>query len=163
MDRRDDRRRKPADPDRPDDAERESSFWLPAFAVLPLVLIGLASAAHVVRSDADRPIVGDMIVFSPSQPPREGFRIAVPATRVDPAPDTPSHCRLDSGVMARTGGSLVVERRLGTDPGWFRVHWAGAMTDDQGRDCGQAASVDVTRVDLRKLATAVGGFGARPL
>jgi len=138
---------------------RDFSVWLPVFLVLPLILVGVFSAAHMMRREAGRPIVGDMIVFQPDTPGREIFRVAVPAVRVNAAPGTPTHCRLDSAVMAAFGGSLVVEQRLPTDPPWFRLSWLGPRTDENGRDCGSAAHVDVTRVDLRKLATAAGGFG----
>ena len=158
MRRQDDRRR-----DNGDQPGRGSAAWVPVFAILPLILFGLASAAHMLRREAARPVVGDMIVFPPGLPAdttaRDMFRIAVPAARVDPAPHTPTHCWLDSGIMAVAGGSLVIEQRLPTDPPWFRLHWIGARTDENGRDCGASATVDVTRVDLRKLATAAGGFG----
>lgn len=140
-------------------ADRDVTAWLPVFALLPLILFGLASAAHMMRREAGRPVVGDMIVFLPDTPGRDMFRVAVPAVRVEPGPGTPTHCRLDSSVMAAFGGSLMVEQRLPTDPPWFRLSWSGHTTDREGRDCGTTAHVDVTRIDLRKLATAAGGFG----
>jgi len=161
MRRQDDRRRDKGDP-----SGHHGSAWLPVFAILPLILLGLASAADMLRREAARPVVGDMIVFPQAAhgdvPGSAMFQVAVPAARVDPAPNTPTHCRLDSSVMASAGGSLMVAQRLPTDPPWFRLHWVGGRTDDNGRDCGSAATVDVTRVDLRKLATAAGGFGVHP-
>lgn len=139
--------------------DRDVTAWMPAFALLPLILLGLASAAHMMKRESARPVVGDMVVFTTDTPGRDLFRVTVPAARVDPAPGTPSHCHLDSTVMATFGGSLVVEQRLPIEPPWFRLSWSGTRTDQDGRDCGTSARVEVTRVDLRKLATAAGGFG----
>ena len=148
---------------RSDQFGQRGSAWMAIFAILPLILLGLASAAHMLRREAARPVVGDMITFPRGShqeiPGAAMFRVAVRATRVDPAPNTPTQCWLDSTVMASEGGSLMVEQRLPTDPPWFRLHWAGTRTDDNGRDCGVSATIDVTRVNLRKLATAAGGFG----
>ncbi len=153
---RDHRRR---DEQREDGRGRDLSAWLPAFAVLPLVFLAFLGAAHLLHRDALRPAVGDIVVFPPGAPDREMFRVLVPVWRVDPAEGVVPHCLLNSSAMAAGGGSLMVERRQGTDPVRFTLHWAGARTDEGARDCGASATVEITRVELRKLATAAGGFG----
>jgi hypothetical protein len=143
----------------PDEAGPDLSRWLPAFAVIPLIFLLLLTAIHILRRDAARPAVGDMVVFNAATPDREALRISVSVWRVDPAEGVASRCVLNSSVMAASGGSLIVIRRLPTDPAWYRLQWAGGRTDEGTRDCGTAATVEIGRVDLRKLATAAGGFG----
>lgn len=149
--------------DRREDEEghgrRDLSAWLPAFAMLPLIFLSFLGAAHILHRDGLRPAVGDMVVFPAGAPDRDMFRVAVPVWRVDPAAGVIPHCLLNSSVMASSGGSLVVERRLSGDPARFRLHWAGGRTADGERDCGASATVEIPRVELRKLATAAGGFG----
>jgi hypothetical protein len=145
--------------DRGGDDQGDLGAWFPAIAVVPLVLLGFLGAAQMLRRESARPVVGDMVVFMAGSHDREMFRIAVPAQRVEPGIENGRVCVLNSNVMAAGGGSLIVERRLATDPPLFHLHWAGGRTDDGPLDCGSAATVAVARIDLRKLATAAGGFG----
>jgi len=153
---------RPHDDNREDDerrTERDFSAWLPAFTLLPLVFLAFLGAAHMLHRDGLKPAVGDIVVFRPGAAEREMFQVMVPAARVNPAAGTGADCLLNSAVMGTAGGSLVVERRLPTDPPRFQLHWAGGPTAVGARDCGPAATLQVDRVDLRKLGTAAGGFG----
>jgi hypothetical protein len=126
--------------------------WLPAFFVAPLVVLGLASAADMMRREAARPAIGDMVVF-PGQTQRVMVRVAAPVVTL-----TGQRCVLDSQIMANRGGSLLVHRRLPHDPPSFHARWIGGVTAESALDCGQDVTVEIGRVELRKLATAMGGF-----
>ncbi|MGE0221774.1 MAG: hypothetical protein AB7F35_01620 [Acetobacteraceae bacterium] len=147
------------------DDEQEDSADLGVWALVMLVgvvgLLGATASAIALKREAMRPMVGDMIVFRPGVVERSPWRINVTAWRVDPAGQSLGTCTLSSSVMASGGGSLVVEVRLSTQSGRYLVHWAGARTDADERDCGPAADLMMSRVDIRKLATAAGGFGLR--
>jgi len=130
---------------------------LPALIVAPLVILGLLGAADMLWRESTRPIVGDMVVFAQSMRELELFRIRVPATLAD---GTGRACALDSQVMARDGGSLLVLRRLPHEPSRYRAHWIGGPTAEVAASCGGDARLEIGRVELRKLATAMGGFYA---
>lgn len=146
--------------ERPGDGDDHDGMagWMPALAALPLLLFGVFSATLMMQREGGRPMVGDIVVFEPGGPDREFWRVAAVATLVS-ATGTGRTCVLNSSVMAATGGSLVVEARLPGESPRFRLRWAGPRTDDGVRDCGRMAELLVGRVDLRKLATAAGGFG----
>ena len=67
-------------------------------------------------------------------------------------------CKLQPVVMASAGGSLVVERRTNNSR-TYQVHWAGRQTSEPTSDCGPAADLLVSRIDLQLLSNAVGGPG----
>ncbi len=133
--------------------------WMPVLAALPLLLFGVVSASVMMQREATRPVVGDIVVFRTGMQDREFWRVAVPATIVTESGEAGRACVLNSSVIGTEGGSLVVEARLGGDPPLFRLHWAGRRSDVGAQDCGPAADLLVGRIDLRKLATAAGGFG----
>jgi len=133
--------------------------WLPVAAALPLLLLGMLSASMMMQRESSRPMVGDIVVFPPGMQDREFWRVAAPATIVTEAGEAGRTCVLNSSVIGTDGGSLVVEARMGGDAQVFRLHWAGKRSDTGAQDCGSAADLLVGRIDLRKLATAAGGFG----
>jgi hypothetical protein len=94
-------------------------------------------------------------VFRPGSQDNDTWQLDVPATRITGS----AGCILNPNVMAADGGSLVVESRQETSPPLYGLHWAGGHTANGAADCGQAADVTVTRVDLQKLANSAGGFG----
>src|SRR3954454_4713562 len=88
--------------------EHDLSEWLaPLFAAL-IILIAAILAASVLRSGALRPRVGDIVTFAPAARNRDFWHVSVTASLVD---EPTRSCILDAGVMAASGGSLIVEGR----------------------------------------------------
>ena len=121
-----------------------AAFGLTA-AVTVNAIVALAYAA---------PEVGHIVTFAPS-----ATELSTDSTRLGVHRLGRADCVLDLGVLRRSGGSLVVDMRLGGDPGSFRVHWAGARTSDDPRNCGGDVDLIVGRRDLDLLALAAGGYG----
>jgi len=99
--------------------------------------------------------VGDIVSFAQVRP---GFspRVAFTVTRLGPAGESTA-CRVDSRVMRRTGGSLVVEA-IGPH-GAYVAQWVGGATSAGARDCGESAALRLNAQDIAALATSAGGFG----
>ncbi len=108
------------------------------------------------------PTIGGMIVYRPD--PIASERWVVHAVRLErgfigwPQNDDVRHCILSPGVMAKAGGSLVIEARRMSRPPAFQLHWAGGRTDIGSGDCGSAADLLLERTDVMRLANAAGGF-----
>lgn len=70
-------------------------------------------------------------------------------------------CTMDPAVIAREGGSLVVEARddQASAPR-HRVQWAGPHSAKGAGDCAGSADIAVSRIDLQKLANAGVGLGS---
>jgi hypothetical protein len=117
----------------------------------------LASSVAVVsaaRTIDIAPKTGDILVFRPGAPmPPEWEFAAVPISG-----QLPVSCSLRPDVMAAGGGSLVVEQRF-ANRRMYRVHWAGQRTTTGTADCGSAADLLISRLDLQLLINAVGGVG----
>ena len=123
-----------------------------AFAIL------VATSLDAVRHFEDRtgPAVGDLIAFQP-KPDAVASSIRLEVERVNA-----EECTLDLDRLRREGGSLIVEeRRLGV-PRAFRVHWAGAGTDEGRTDCGRQADLLLAHQDVLALVFAAGGYGPSP-
>ena len=150
-------------PDRDDRSEEHADLgaWAPVVFALIVAIFGVAASLVVLRREAARPVVGDMIVFRAGTEDRGPWRVAAVVTRLAPSGQEAGVCVLNSTAMAAGGGSILVEARLPSETTPYRVHWAGKQTDTGHGDCGTAADLLMTRVDLRKLATAAGGFGVR--
>jgi hypothetical protein len=150
----------------PDPSDPTTLSWpsaLPAIATaLLMVVIGCATTLLVLRFDALRPQLGDMIVFIPSAPDPDAGRLTVPISTLTGDERTSGHCVLDIDEMSTEGGSLIIESRRVAGSPVFQVHWAGHHTAKGPGDCGPSADFTVDRTDLRRLATAAGGFGVRP-
>jgi hypothetical protein len=129
--------------------------WAPVLAAVAIMVTGCLSTLMALELDAFRPKVGDVVVFRPGSQDNDTWQLDVPATRITGS----AGCILNPNVMAADGGSLVVESRQETSPPLYGLHWAGGHTANGAADCGQAADVTVTRVDLQKLANSAGGFG----
>jgi hypothetical protein len=139
----------------------DPGLWAPVALVLSVALLGVSASVMVLRHEATRPVVGDMVVFRPGTDDRGPWRVNATAWRVDASGQATQACTLSSSVMATGGGSLVVEARLPGEAIRYRVHWAGSRTDSGDRDCGAVADLLMNRIDVRKLATAAGGFGMK--
>jgi hypothetical protein len=142
-----------------DPVERDLSAWLPLLFVAVIMLMAGITAASILRSGALRPRVGDIVTFSPAQRDRDIWHVSVTGFRAE---EPTRACVLNSRVITETGGSLVVEAREEKPALLYRLHWAGRRTDHGAGDCGGQADLLLSRLDLRKLATAAGGFGAAP-
>lgn len=117
----------------------------------------LASAAAVVaaaRTIDLGPRIGDILVFRAGARLPADWEFAV----VTASDQLPVGCKLQPVVMASAGGSLVVEQRTNNSR-TFLVHWAGWQTSEPTSDCGPAADLLMSRIDLQLLSNAVGGPG----
>jgi hypothetical protein len=133
--------------------------WAPVMAAVAIMVTGCLSTLMALELDAFRPKVGDVVVFRSGSQDSDAWQLDVPATDVSSPVAAAGHCTLNPNVMATDGGSLVVEARQETSPPLYRLHWAGGHTANGAGDCGDAADLTVTRVDLQKLANSAGGFG----
>ena len=157
--------RRPDQDDRSKDDRSEDGAdlgaWAPVVFALIVAIFGVTASLVVLRREAARPVVGDMVVFRAGTDDRGPWRVNAQVTRLAPSGEEAGVCVLNSTTMAAGGGSLLVEARLPSETTPYRVHWAGKRTDTGTGDCGAAADLLRARVDLRKLATAAGGFGVR--
>lgn len=157
--------RRPDQDDRSKDDRSEDGAdlgaWAPVVFALIVAIFGVTASLVVLRREAARPVVGDMVVFRAGTDDRGPWRVNALVTRLAPSGEEAGVCVLNSTTMAAGGGSLLVEARLPSEATPYRVHWAGKHTDSGTGDCGAAADLLMARVDLRKLATAAGGFGVR--
>ena len=161
------------DPNRPDPSSYTGPAWAPALSALVLmVAIGAMSTWMVLRYDLARPGVGEMIVFVPSTPDADVWRLPVEASAISGHGSSRDGisgrglsregCVFDSTVMAMHGGSLIIEAREETSPPRFHLHWAGGRTAAGKDDCGESADIVLDRLNLQRLANAAGGFGVKP-
>jgi hypothetical protein len=147
------------DRDNHEPVERELAEWLPLLFAAMIMLVAAIVAVSVLHSCALRPRVGDIVTFSPITRDREFWHVSVTGLLAE---EPTRACVLNSSVMVGSGGSLIVEAREEEPVLLYRLHWAGSRTDLGAGDCGRQADLLVSRIDLRKLATAAGGFGAVP-
>ena len=138
---------------------------------LTTVMLGLAAGALLTvttglwcmrQLEEFGPSIGGVIVFKPDAIASE--RWVVHAVRLERGSIKWQHnsdaqrCSLSPAVMARAGGSLVIEARRMSRPPVFQVHWAGGYTDSGSDDCGPAADLMLDRADVMRLANAAGGL-----
>lgn len=124
-----------------------------ALGVTTIGMVRLAQAANRWG-----PGVGDIVSFSG---PRPTLAPEVKLTAIRREPDERGVCRLDSRVMSRSHGSLVVESALPDRRHGYFVHWAGGPTSAGAGDCGTQAQLILSGSALGALATAAGGFGVQ--
>ena len=122
-----------------------------------LLLASLGGLAVLISSLHAGLRVGDILVFK--QASQVGDALPVTAIRIDALAHAPAAatCSLDPQVMARAGGSLVVESKSLVKP-LYQVHWAGGQTSDGVENCGRTADLTVSQMDLQSLVNAIGGF-----
>lgn len=122
-----------------------------AVLIAALLTSGVAMVAAATTIEIG-PKVGDILVFRPGATMPQDWEFTVAHATA------PGTCSLRPDVMARAGGSLIVEQR-DRKLRMFRVHWAGARTGDGPTDCGASADLEVPGVDLQLLSNVVGGAG----
>ena len=129
------------------------------FLVVAALLASMVAVVVFVRTLDLGPRVGDILVFRPGANLQADWEVAVqrPGGQLGRS-SVAENCVLRPDVMTVEGGSLVVEERTVTPLG-YRVHWAGPRTAIGGSNCGVAADLVVSRLDLQLLINAVGGVG----
>jgi hypothetical protein len=125
-------------------------------AAVTLLAAGYGAAGLARHVAEFGPKVGDIVAFDPAH--LAGFDSEARLTVDRPGQDG---CEIDLGLLRRSGGSLVLERRGAGPEHVYRAHWAGAHTSkDQRTDCGNSTDVMLAPTDLNALVAAAGGFGA---
>ncbi|HTI80346.1 MAG TPA: hypothetical protein VL614_07825 [Acetobacteraceae bacterium] len=120
-------------------------------ALIAAILASSVAVVSAARTLDLAPVVGDILVF------KQGARM--PTDWAFTANNNNAvACTLDPSVMARAGGSLVVEERL-DDARAYRIHWAGGATSNGVTNCGGDVDLVLERADLQLLSNAVGGPG----
>jgi hypothetical protein len=90
---------------------------LPVLIGIGCLIVALAGANAIATLAGMTPNIGDIVAFPAvnGQPIEDGTRLVVNRS------DRPG-CVLDLGVLRRSGGSLIVERRMTDGTGRFAVH-----------------------------------------
>lgn len=136
--------------------DRNAARAMPPAIIAAACLLTVCIAVNAVAGLASAtPRVGDIVAFIPSpiEPMDGDIRLLV--RRLDQF-----GCVLDLGVLRQSGGSLVVETKIGgNDAGGFGVHWAGPRTSADSSNCGSDADLIVDHRDLDILAVAADGYG----
>jgi hypothetical protein len=135
--------------DHPEDSSDDASGLTTILTILASALslfVCLMSFTEVAQIGPD---VGEIVSFDPQNGPRYWSQPGIPAR----------DCVLMPSVMARYGGSLVIEAKDLSLPPVFRVHWSGRHTAIGEQDCGRSADITLQLVQLRALANVAGGYG----
>jgi hypothetical protein len=133
--------------------------WLPVIAAMAIMVTGCLSTFLVLQLDEFRPKVGDIVAFRPGSQDTDVWQMTIPATLVSAMGSPVAECSLDPNVMAEKGGSLIVEGLQSEPSLQYLVHWSGSESAQTTGNCGDSASLLVSRTDLQRLANAAGGFG----
>jgi len=133
--------------------------WLPVLAAMAIMITGCLSTFLVLQLDAFRPKIGDIVAFKPGSQDTDMWQMKIPARLISRTGQAQADCSLDPNMMAEKGGSLVVEGLQTAPILQYQVHWAGSATDHASENCGESASLVISRTDLQRLANAAGGFG----
>ena len=138
---------------------KKAAYLLRPMLIAVACVAAAAAGATTLTAIANiNPGVGDIISFqasSPFAPNEEGTRLVV--HRQDQF-----GCVIDLNVVHESGGSLIVESRMGGGGSGFRVHWAGPRTSVDTANCGADADLIVDHRDLSVLALSAGGYGVGP-
>jgi len=127
--------------------------YLIAFALcLMTCLLSLSEMQEV------GPDVGEIVTFDPHDGPKRWEMPGI-AARFSSIAAPRQSCVLTPSVIAAGGGSFVIEAKQLAHPPVFLVHWSGSRTDDGAQDCGRAADLELSLIQLRALANVAGGFG----
>ena len=129
-----------------------------AGGVLAAVLVATVAVITFVRTLDIGPLVGDILVFRPGSHLQTDWEVTAQRPALPGVSSVASACVLRPDVMTVEGGSLVVEQRT-IGPLQYRLHWAGPRTAMGNSNCGVAADLVVSRLDLQLLISAVGGVG----
>jgi hypothetical protein len=123
------------------------------FVAMTLVCLGVVVGLCLRLAERLEPMVGDIADFSLPHASQDVLAVDVTAKQADRT------CVLESDVMVRDGGSLVIVAREPSSDGSYLIHWAGSHTSSGASDCGSSADLLVSKRDLLGLAGTVGGFG----
>ena len=104
------------------------------------------------------PDVGEIVTFDPHDGPKSWEMPGIPA-RLAFVSGPRQSCVLTPSVIAAGGGSFVIEAKQLDHPPVYLVHWSGRRTDLGAQDCGGAADLVLSLIQLRALANVAGGFG----
>ena len=126
----------------------------PAIVAVGCMLATATAVNAIVTMVRASPHVGDIVAFVPSAEAQSDE-----TTRLVVHRQNRSECVLDLHVLRRSGGSMIVETESAAEQGGFAVHWAGARTSDDARNCGGNVDLAVDHRDLDILALAAGGYG----
>ena len=139
--------------------KRNAPFMRHMVVLVSVTLLSAAvGAVNTARNVALRgPAVGDIVAFDPALPGRAESGTRLIAARADR-----TNCVLDIDAIRRSGGSLVLERRVTGPIHFYQAHWAGPRTSEPLTDCGSSADLVLTMADVGTLAVAAGGFWASP-
>ncbi len=127
--------------------------YLLAFALCLMTCLMSLSEMQEVGPD-----VGEIVTFDPHDGPKRWEMPGIPARFSSIAAPRQS-CVLTPSVIAAGGGSFVIESKQLDHPPVFLVHWSGSRTDNSAQDCGRAADLALSLIQLRALANVAGGFG----
>jgi hypothetical protein len=136
------------------DDQKSSNLMTPLLLAGAAALASFVGAIHLAQAVAELgPAVGDVIDFRADRKAVVNMESGLDVSRVDH-----TACTLDVAALRRSGGSLVVERRLPGTPRLYQVHWSGTHTS-QASDCGSPADLLLRDTDMEVLAMAAGGYG----
>ena len=121
--------------------------------IMGVTIVGMVRMAQ--QANHWGPNVGDIVSFTHVRPAFSP-RVAFDVTRLGPA-GAQETCRMDSRVMRKVGGSLVVEAVQPT--GGYVTRWVGGDTSAGTGTCGESAILLLNGSDIAALATSAGGFG----
>jgi len=139
-------------------ARNEVTALLPYFGTVALIAVALTLALNrAAQTLGPRP--GDIIAFSEARLTGSPPPPPLVVSRFGPDGTVSGSCVLDPAIMARSGGSLVVEG-VRARPLLYRVRWGGRSTSQAGgASCPDGALLGLTQPDIESLAQSVGGFG----
>jgi hypothetical protein len=143
--------------------EGDELNWTTIAALLSAATLALficfVSLSQIVQIG---PNVGDIVVFEARGTSRDWPLSTIVVDKMTDADARDQVCVLSPSVMGITGGSLVIEAKVTTEPPSFHVHWSGAHTDVGSRDCGTSVDLTLPLASLRVLANSAGGFRGGP-
>jgi hypothetical protein len=113
----------------------------PAIVAVGCMLATAIAVNAIVTMVRASPHIGDIVAFAPSAEAQsdETTRLVVHRQNL-------SEC-------------VIIETESAAQPGGFAVHWAGARTSEDARNCGGDADLTVDHRDLDILALSAGGYG----
>ncbi|MBV8397483.1 MAG: hypothetical protein JOZ17_01930 [Acetobacteraceae bacterium] len=126
-----------------------------AALMLTLGFVTFAGALRLAESAAEMALQdGDMMHLTTSH---RWTRTAQSRLTVERQGE--SGCVLDLGVMAGSGGSVLIISRSARPHRIYHVQWSGPRTSEGSGDCGRSAELIVNDDELELLASAAAGWG----
>ncbi len=140
---------------RADHGNNSSGLLTAALLAVVVSLTGVAGAVKLAQTAVNLgPAVGDEISFdTKAVMPGDMQSQTVLAREGD------GECMLDLDTLHSTGGSLIIEARMPSNPASYQVHWAGKQSSSGQYNCGSSADLTLDESNLDVLAMAAGGWG----